>query len=331
MPDLSTSQNDASPHAGAVPRRRRHRRSLLVAGAVAAGLAVVGGVAGGVAAMVSRSSPTPTPGGGATLFFPSQGQPQAGPAVSGGGASNQGAAMAAPQGLAAGVPAMAYGAQSGAAYAVNAGSYAYPWYGCGSSPQAQVQGSGITATGMVQVPLPGAAQDGTMTLNASVQSQVQGDVKTALAEVRTRLNAIRDAVHAAGVPAAQISEQNLNVYANGNPKVSNASVNGGLTVTVADASILDRVISAAVDAGATNLNLWTSSSGSAATPTDEQVRSALGKATAQAHAMAEAVAQGAGVTLGSMQASAVQAPSICPWAPGGPQLVAAVTVTYATR
>lgn len=321
MTEQSTAQDDFL--------RSRRRRRLAIAGAAAAALAVIGGVAGGVAAMVSRSSSS-SGGGSATLFFPAVGQ--GGALGQSAGNSAGGAAMA--QG-AAGAPAMApdlaVRSTGGLSYASSGGaSFAYPAYGCGTPPEAQVQGDGITATGMVQVPLGSGAGGSATTLNIGIQSQNNADVRTALADARARIAAIRDAVHRAGVPLSQITEQNLNIWANGNPKVTNSNVNDGLTVTITDASLVDPAITAAVGAGASNLNLWSSAGTSAATPTDDQVRTAITKATAQAHSMAQAVAQGAGVALGKMRASAVQAPAICPWAPGGPQLVVAVTVTYAT-
>jgi hypothetical protein len=47
--------------------------------------------------------------------------------------------------------------------------------------------------------------------------------------------------------------------------------------------------------------------------------------------MAQTQAQAAGVALGALQATQVQPPSICPWQPGGPQMIVAVTLTYAIK
>jgi hypothetical protein len=47
--------------------------------------------------------------------------------------------------------------------------------------------------------------------------------------------------------------------------------------------------------------------------------------------MAQSQAQAAGVSLGSLQSSQAQPPSICGWAPGGAQMVVAVTLTYAVK
>jgi uncharacterized protein YggE len=298
---------------------------LLIAGSVAAAMAVAGGVAGGVAAVVSRAS-TPSPtgaGAGATLFFPASG----GNAPSDG---SLGAAQGAPSG-GGGVAAMPAIATQDKAASFAGPIAAYPYPSCGGgTPTTQVQSDGVTATAMVQIPLSSATANATTTLNIGVQAN-DSDVKTALADARARLDAIRTALHNAGVPDSQITTQNLNAWANGNPKPVNSNVNGGLTATLTDASLIDRALTAAINAGATNVNLWTSGGTSAATPTDDQLHSALAKATSEAHSMASAEAQGAGLSLGSVRAITSQAPSLCPWATGGPQLVVTVTVTYAVK
>jgi uncharacterized protein YggE len=218
-------------------------------------------------------------------------------------------------------------------YAMGMPSYAYPYpsIGCGSAAPVQVQGDGITAAAMVQVPLGSGTQSGTSTLNIGVQSQGGNDVKAALADVRARLDAIRAALHKVGIPDSQITQQNVNLWANGNPKPVNGGVNAGLMVTITDAALIDPAITAAADAGASNLNLWSSGGTTAATPSDDQVRTAITKATSQAHTMAQAAAQGTGQSLGAVRASTVQPPSICPWSPGGPELVVEVSVTYAVK
>jgi len=325
MDDLPTSSTPPSP---ALAGRVR-RRTWLVAAAVAAGvLAVGGGVAGAVAAAVSHGSATPSPGG-ATLYFPAVGQPGGGVSSGGGGAgvgapmpAIAGGGMATTQGLAA--PAMSY-APSGS-------SYVYPSPVCGTPEAPQVQGDGITATGIVQVPLGSpTGQAITSSLNVGVQSNGDTDVRSALSDVRQKLAAVRDAVRRAGVSDSDISDQNLGVWANGGPRVVSSNVNGGLTVTIRDTALIDRVIDAAVGAGATSLNLWSSNGNTAASPSDDQVRTALAKAAGEARGMAEAEAKGAGLSLGSARGVSAQPPAVCPWAPGGPQLVVAVTVTYAVK
>lgn len=321
------TEQPASPDQSTSAARSRRRHTLLMAGSAAAAVAVACGVAGGVAAVVSRGA-TPAPSSGATLFFPA-GVPQG---SSGGGATDtslgamqQGGSSG---GVAAGVPAFA---SAGKAASFGAPIVAYPYPTCGgSTPTVQVQGDGITATAMVQLPLGGATSSTTTTLNVGVQAN-DSDVKAALADARSRLDAIRAALRSAGVPDSEITTQNLNAWANGNPKPVNSNVNGGLTATLTDASSIDRAITAAINAGASSVNLWSSGGTSAPTPTDDQVHSAIAKATAEAHAMASAEAQGAGLTLGSVRAITAQPPSVCPWAPGGPQLVESVTVSYAVK
>lgn len=323
------------------PRPSVRRRRLLLVGAAAAALALVGGVAGGIAAVVSRSSSSraaDVPGvGGATLFFPS-GAGQVGPPSQGGSGA---APYAAPQGAAMGAPAVA-GATSLSADGVygmavpvspGGGGYGYPyWGGCNAPGEAQLQGDGITATGMAEIPLSSnSSAPGPTTMNVGVQSNGSGSVKDALTDARNRLAAIRDAAHRAGVPDSDISQQSLNVWANGGPKVESTNVNGNLSITIDDPTLIDRVVSAVIDAGASNLNLWSSNGSSAPSPTDAQVRSAMTKATAAARSIAQAEAAGAGLTLGSLRALVAQPPSLCGWGPTGPQLVAAVTVTYAVK
>ena len=323
--------NPATPLSPA-PRRRR----LLAAAAVAAGLAVVGGVAGAVAAVVSHgsSSTAAARDGAAMLFFPAAGQAGGGGGAAGApGATSDSYGPAAGTGGAVAAPAMALDQRAGApgvALSTVAPGFAYPSYGCGGPAPAQVQGDGITASAMVQVPLGGSAAT-TYMLNLGVQAQNGDDVTTALATVRSRLDAIRAALHRAGIADAQISAQNLNVWANGGPKPVNAGVNAGLIVTITDAALVDPAITAAAGAGASSLNLWSSGGASSASPSDAQLHSAITKATAQARSMAQAEADGLGLSLGTVRASTVQPPSICPWAAGGPQLVVTVSVTYAVK
>jgi uncharacterized protein YggE len=319
------------------PSSARPRR-LLLAAAVAAGLAVVGGVAGAVAGVVSRSSSSPSSpvrGSGASLYFPAigaggaQSPGQQGGSTGGAGVADSATSMRSTGGMAAGAPVPL--AINGAAYAQMAPSIAYPYAGgCGEPTAAQVQGDGVTATGMAQVPL-GSGLGTTTTLNVGVQSDGTSSIKVALADVRRRLDAIHVAVLRAGIPDSRISEQSLNVWANGGPKVESSNVNGNLSITIDDPGNIDRVIGAAVDAGASNLNLWSNGGVNAATPTDAQLRDAITKATAAARSMAQAEAQGAGLTLGALRAVVAQPPSVCPWAPGGPQLVVAVTASYTVK
>jgi uncharacterized protein YggE len=301
-------------------------RKLILLTSAGGALALIGGTAGAVAAVVAHTA-TPAPSATSTLFFPTSGQ-NANPPGNAGSASAGGAATSY---AAQGAMAVPQAADSQAIATRGAAGYVYPSPTCGNAPAlAQVQSDGITATGMVQLPLT-ASQGESTTLNVGVQSNGDGDVKSALTDVRQRLATIHDAIRAAGIPESAISQQGFNVWANGNPKPAGANVNGNLSVTIADAAAIDRVINAAVNAGANNLNLWSSSGNGAATPSDAQVHDAITKATTAAHGIAEAEAQGAGLTLGSVHAISAQPPSLCPWAPGGPQLVVAVTVTYAIK
>jgi uncharacterized protein YggE len=316
------------------PRPRRRR--LVVVGAAAAVVGLAGGISGGVAAIVSRSS-TPERSNAASLFFPLAGA-QPGNAAPGGGPAAMSAGAGAAQSATIGAPAAALATDAQGAMAP---SYAmpgqnYPGTWCGGPSPAPAQGPGVTATGLAQVPLRGGAPVTTETLNAGVSSSGSDpDLKTALSDVQGRLNAVRDAIRKAGVPDDQISQQNINVWGNGNggngPKVANVQVNGGITATITDPAVADRAMRAAVDAGASNVNLYGSSGAVSSTPDTALVQSAITKATAEARSMAQTQAQAAGVALGALQATQVQPPSICPWQPGGPQMVVAVTLTYAIK
>jgi uncharacterized protein YggE len=330
MTDLTTTSGDgAGPNPS--PNQARRRR-LLVTGALAAvAVALAGGVAGAVAAVVSRSStPSPSPSGAATTYFPMSGN-QAAPNGASYGSSVASSGMAADARGAAGAPAalspmMAQGPAMSSSLA-----YPYPGPWCGGAPSAPAAGPGITATGLAQVPL-GGTPVSTQTLSVGVQSAGgASDLKAELADVQAHLAAIRDAIRKAGVPDDQITQQGLNVWGNGAPKVAGLQVNGNLNATITDPAILDRAVRAAVDAGASNLNVSSSFGAAGATPDDKTVQAAIAKATASAHTTAQAQAQAAGVSLGSLQSSQASPPSICGWAPGGAQMVVAVTLTYAVK
>ncbi|HXA28546.1 MAG TPA: SIMPL domain-containing protein [Candidatus Angelobacter sp.] len=314
-----------------IPEATRAPRRLLAIGAVVAvAVALGGGVAAGVAAVVSHgaAAPTPSQAGGATLFFPAAqpGQGSSGPATA------QGMSAPAMGAGVAGAPAVAYPSTMSQGVAMGSNiAYPYPGQWCSGGSAAPATGPGITATGLAQITV-SSNQVSTQTLNVGVQSNDSGqDVSAALNDVEQRLAAIRDALHKAGVADDHISQQGLNVYANGSPKVSNMNVNGGLTATITDPAVLDRAVHAAVAAGASNLNVWSANGASGAQPDDKALQSAIVKATDAAKSTAQAQAQAAGVSLGSLQSSQAQPPSICGWVPGGAQMVVAVTLTYAVK
>jgi uncharacterized protein YggE len=210
-------------------------------------------------------------------------------------------------------------------------AYPYPGSWCNGPAPAAAAGPGITATGLSQVTLPTQPQTA-QTLSAGVQSNGNdGDVATALASAQQRLGAIREALHTAGVPDSQITQQGLNVYANGAPKPSAVGVNGNLSATITDPAVLDRALRGVVAAGASNVSVWSGNGTAGAAPDEKSLQSAIARATESARSMAQSQAQAAGVALGGLQSSQVQPPSICGWAPGGAQLVVAVTLTFAVR
>ncbi|HEV7679772.1 MAG TPA: SIMPL domain-containing protein [Candidatus Dormibacteraeota bacterium] len=317
-----------------------HRRTkLLVVAAITAAVALGAGVAGGVAAIVSRSSAQSGPSG-AQLFFPMAGPGTGSTAGTGpgqgisSGSTGQSMAMPAPaigasDSVAMGMPAMT---QAGPAASYGMNSPVSPGGWCGGPSSVPPPGPGVTATGVAQVALGGGTSVTAETLNLGVSSSPGAtDLASAFNDVQTRLAAVRDAIRKAGVPDTQITQQNLSAWGNGGPKVTNVQVNGGLTVTVTDATLADRAMRAAVDAGASSVNLYASGGASTTTPDTQKLQDAVKKATDEAHTMAQSQAQAAGVQLGALQSSVVQQPSICPWQAGGPVMVAAVTLTYAVR
>lgn len=321
---MSDTESAATPpQQAAAPARRR--RMVTLAALAAALLALAGGVAAGVAAVVSRPSPSPAPSapGGASLYFPISGGAAA-PAPMPGGGGGVVAGASAPQ------AALSVNGAGGPGVATSSIAYPFPGTWCNGTGPAAASGPGITATGLAQVNLPVSPQTA-QTLSAGVQSNGDSDVATALSDAQQRLTAIRDALRSAGVPDAQISQQGLNVYANGGPKPSNVNVYGNLSATITDASILDRALRAVVAAGASNVSVWSSGGEGNAQPDQASLQSGITRATSAAKSSAQAEAQAAGVSLGALESVQSQPPSICGWSPSGAQMVVAVTLTYAVK
>jgi uncharacterized protein YggE len=334
MTDATPTHEDAA-HQGAAPRPAQRRRLLAVGAVIAVAVALGGGVAAAVAAVVSRTSTPAASSNGASLYFPIAPNQQSQQAGVGSTAMNAGPAMPAMAQGGMGAPAAdrAYSLSIGAGPAMTQ-SLAYPYPGgwCNAAPAPAATGPGITATGLAQVNLPGAPASA-QTLNVGVQSDNNNsDLKTALADVEQRLAAIRTALHTAGVADDHITQQGLNIYGNGGgPNVTKFGVNAGLTATISDAAVLDRAVHAAANAGASSVNVWSNNAATSATPDDKTLQSAVAKATDAARSMAQSQAQAAGVSLGALQSSQVQPPSICGWTPTGAQMVVGVTLTYAIK
>ena len=323
-----TAADQAADRQTAQASSARHRHWLVLGALAAVGLALVGGVAAGVAAAVSHASPSPQASSGPSLFLPYAGSgsaPGAGTAPNGAAGVSSGAVMGAPVAAAQG----AFGVANGAA-PMSSIAYPYPFGWCNGAPGAPATGPGITATGLSQATLPVSTQTA-QTLSAGVQSNGASDVASALDAARQKLAAIRDALHSAGVPDSQITQQGLNVYANGAPTPSNVNVSGSLSATITDAAVLDRALKGVVAAGASNVNVWSNGGAGAPTPDEATLQSAIAKATGAAKAIAQSEAQAAGVSLGALQSAQAQPPAICGWAPAGAQMVVAVTLTYAIK
>ena len=221
-------------------------------------------------------------------------------------------------------------------------AYPYPYPGpgvCTASGPAQVGSQAVTATGTSTIDVGQVAP--VYVLYASVTSQGTGDVSHAVADVQGRLNAVVDALVAAGVKRTSIHTSSVSVYAgggkvgvavplptNGQPVARSESANASLTAQLADAGSIDKAVTAAANAGADSVNASTQAPPVGA-PSADALSAALAQAADQAHQLAVASAKATGVTLGAVRSVSTQQPALCGYGVNGPQLVVGVTVAYA--
>jgi uncharacterized protein YggE len=204
--------------------------------------------------------------------------------------------------------------------------------GCGGSSNDVAVGTGITspvatvATGITPAVAVGAANTITVTGNATESSAPDEAVLTLTVESDgtdpgAALNAnavsvqkVLDRLKSEGVAAEAIETTNVSVYPirtynpdTGQEKLTGYRAQNSVTVTLADAKQVGKVLSAAVEAGANIVSgpVWKLSDDTAA------VAAALKKAVANARTKAEALAEAQGVKVGDvvmMNESSVQVP-----------------------
>jgi len=176
-------------------------------------------------------------------------------------------------------------------------------------------------------------------LSLSVSERFAGtDRDAAIRAVAEKVAAVRLALGKIGVPPANIEISNATVfpvYGNSlpsrvpSPEAYNVSEN--LQVYGVGPDKVDAAIQAALGAGAANANR---SSGAPARPPlldASAINQAVKQAANQAKTMAQAGAEGLGVTLGGIRNVQVQLPSFPVAAPGVVQFRVSVTVTYDIR
>jgi len=218
--------------------------------------------------------------------------------------------------------------------------------GCGGGGGAQ--GSADDALGTVSATGTGkvsAAPDiADMTFGGTTQS---GDAKTALNDASKTAAAIATAIQKAGVDKKDIQTQTVSVYPITGPdsQITGYQATLGVQATVRDLKKLGDVISAATNAGATNIN------GPAFDVSDETPyqNDAIGRAVEDARKKADALAEAAGksvgevvkisttgadsipLPMGAAELSAADASAKVPIEPGQLDITADVTVVFDLR
>ena len=319
---------DANPFTAGSPTTARRRLPLFAL----VGLVAIGaGGTGALAATVTRhsdvaSTPSPAP----SVYIPYTGMPGAG-----GAAGSIGPPTGVVQGQAApGAPMVAQSANPGPGY-----PYPYPGPGiCTGGAPMQAGAQVITTTGTSAIGV--GTVSPVYVLYGSVNDQTTGDVSHAVSDVQQRLSAVVDALVHAGVPRSSIRTSSVNVYAGGGRAGSPVPTTGRPTVTTTvnasaslsaqlpDAGAVDAAVSGATGAGADSVNVSTQTP-PVSTPSTDALSAALTQAADQAHQLASATAKATGVTLGAVRSVSTQQPTLCGYGVDGPQLVVAVTVSYA--
>ncbi len=196
----------------------------------------------------------------------------------------------------------------------------------------------LFATGVADLPVTQSPSPPTL-LSLSVLERFAGtDRDAAIRAVAEKVAAVRLALGKIGVPPANIEISNATVFpVYGNSLPSRApspeayNVSENLQVFGVGPDKVDAAIQAALAAGATNANR---SSGAPARPPQldtSAINQAVKQAANQAKTMAQAGAEGLGVTLGGIRNVQVQLPSFPVAAPGFVQFRVSVTVTYDIR
>ncbi len=281
----------------APPRQAFPRRTLLWAAAAAAAVVVLALAAGMVGSRLQ------TPDRFATTVLP----PQSNPGTSG----------------ASGAAYSSIGADRAAVGAPAQSAYSPSFYGgsCSQAPAVQLQGRGLTATGFAAL---STAATGSQ-VGLTVQAQ-GADAGAAAAAAQSKASAVEGALIKAGLTVNQIQRTSVSVYSGGPPNQANASIS--LQARVNDAADAPKVITAAVQAGATSAYAGNQLLPDSAS--DSEVQDAVARATSQAKAIATSTASAAGVQIAQLQTVVAQPPQVC-YGPSGAQRVVAVTVSYSVK
>jgi uncharacterized protein YggE len=194
---------------------------------------------------------------------------------------------------------------------------------CAAAPTVQFQGRGLAVTGMAPVVV-SQPQSGTMSLSVSIQ-QTGTDPATVIGGVQAKVSAVESALQKAGVPAADVQQSYFNTY--GSPQSRQFSAYASITAQVAASQVADATKAVLGVDGVTG---YSTSTGSPAQPSQDEMQAAVTNATSQATGMAQTMARAANVRLGSIDSVVTQPPSVC-YGGGLPTRVVQVTITYALR
>lgn len=214
------------------------------------------------------------------------------------------------------------GADRAPASAAAAAPYSPTFYGgsCSQAPAVQLQGRGVTATGFAALSTTGTGSQ----VGLTVQGQ-GSDANAAAAAAQSKASAVEAALTKAGLAANQVQRTSFNVYS-GPPNQATAAIY--MQARVNDAADVNKVITAAVQAGATSA--YSGNQVLTDSANDSEVQDAVTRATSQAKTMATSTASAAGVQIAQLQTVVAQPPQVC-YGPSGPQRVVAVTVSYSLK
>jgi uncharacterized protein YggE len=194
---------------------------------------------------------------------------------------------------------------------------------CAAAPTVQFQGRGLAVTGMAPV-VASQPQSGTMALSVSIQ-QTGSDPAAVIGGVQGKVSAVESALQKAGVPAGDVQQSYFNTY--GSPQSRQFSAYASITAQVAASQVADATKAVLGVDGVTG---YSTSTGSPAQPSQDEMQAAVTNATSQATGMARTMASAANVRLGSIDSVVTQPPSVC-YGGGLPTRVVQVTITYAIR
>jgi uncharacterized protein YggE len=206
------------------------------------------------------------------------------------------------------------------------------------SPSATGLPQTLFATGVADLAIAQVVQPPAALLVSVSERSTALDRDAAVRVSIEKVAAVRAALEKAGVPSGNIVISNASVNPifggagpGSSPILQGYSVTESLQVLGLSPDKVDAVIQAALAAGAANANR--NVGGPARSPQFDAsaINQAVKQAANQAKTMAQAGAEGLGVTLGSIRNVQVQLPSFPVAAPGFMQYRVSVTVTYDIR